>query len=573
MTAVPRRVLAILFSSCVLFSALTGTAHATITPSPATGVKVAVTSTSATISWKPATNASSYRVCLQEYAGQSPCARLSDRSAATTATFRNLAPTSGTDYYVVVYSYRGTERAATYRQGFNLAEPRPPAAPANIVRTVSAHALTVTWDAATGAKDYDVCLMTSSDATTCDKRSPRSTTRTATFTGLVPTHGTDYYVRVYAHNTAGSTGSIRYSFNLPVGGIAKATVVRESGTNKVRARWSAAVNAEQYQLQFGTNPSMTTGLRTYTVSAPSATLTRLTLGTTFHYRVRAVNGVVKGTWTTPTKFRMASNPTNVVVPTYNLCGQDKCVNSHNGMKRWTTRKAYAGRIARSTDAGVIATQESHDEDTRFGTELPGYALGAYYSAKSLFYDTAKYEKLRSGVITLNSTERKYAVWAQLRDLRTRTIFIAVDAHLQPFKGRRLDLMREAQTKKLIADLARANPNKYPVVYAGDYNSNKSNADQSRYPGGYDAPRKVFTAAGIPDAFDIAESKVNPTWNSANQAINPPLKHSDHVDHIYSDALIKVLQFKVILSLDGSRYATPFATDHNPVRATLRIPGR
>ena len=144
-------------------------------------------------------------------------------------------------------------------------------------------------------------------------------------------------------------------------------------------------------------PSMTTGLRTYTLSAPSATLTRLTLGTTFHYRVRAINRVVKGTWTTPTKFRMASSPTNVVVLTYNLCGQDKCVNSSNGMKRWTTRRTYAGRIARSSAAGVIATQESHDEDTRFGTQLPGYALGAYYSAKSLFYDTAKYEKLRSGV--------------------------------------------------------------------------------------------------------------------------------------------------------------------------------
>lgn len=571
MTAVPRRVLAILFASCVLSSALIGTADAAITPSPATGIKISPTTSSATISWKPATGAASYRVCLQEYADQTPCARTSARSASTTATFRDLVPTSGTDYYVVVYSYRGTERAATYRKGFNLTAPGP-GAPTNVVRTVSAHALTVTWAAAAGAKDYDVCLMTSDDPT-CARRSPRSTTRSATFSSLVPTGGTDYYVRVYAHNAAGSTGSIRYSFNLPVGATTKVTVARESGTSKVRARWAATVNAEQYQLQFGTNPSMTTGLRTYSVTAPSATLTRLTLGTTYHYRVRGINGVVKGAWTTPVKFRMASNPTNVVVLTYNLCGQDKCVNSSNGMKRWSTRKPYAGRIVRGASAGVIATQESHSEDTRFGTQLPGYALAAYYSAKSLYYDTAKYEKQRSGVITLNSTERKYAVWAQLRDLRTRTIFIVVDAHLQPYKGRRLDIMREAQTKKLISDLARANPNKFPVIYAGDYNSNKSNADQSRYPGGYDAPRKVFMAAGIPDAFDIAASKVNATWNSANQAKNPPLRHSDHVDHIFSDAAIKVLQFKVILSLDGSRYATPFATDHNPVRATLRVPGR
>lgn len=571
MTAVFRRVLAILFASCVLFSALTGTADAAVTPSPATGVKISVTTSSATISWKPATGAASYRVCLQEYADQTPCVRLSSRSAATSATFRSLAPTSGTDYYVVVYSYRGTARAATYRKGFNLAAPVP-GAPTSVVRTVSASSLTVTWAAAARARDYDVCLMTSDDPT-CARRSPRSTTRSATFTGLVPTGGTDYYVRVYAHNAAGSTGSIRYSFNLPVGAISKVTVVRESGTSRVRAQWAPAVNSERYQLQFGTDRAMTTGLRTYSLTGPSATLTRLPLGTTYFYRVRGINGVVKGAWTTPATFRMASDPTNVVVLTYNLCGQDKCVNSSNGMKRWSTRKPYAGRIARGSLAGVIATQESHSEDTRFGTQLPGYALGAYYSAKSLYYDTAKYERLRSGVITLSSTERKYAVWAQLRDLRTRTMFIVVDAHLQPYKGRRLDLMREAQTKKLIADIARANPNKFPVIYAGDYNSNKSNADQSRYPGGYDAPHKVFKAAGIPDAFDVAASKINPTWNSANQAKNPPLRYSDHVDHIYSDAAIKVLQFKVVLSLDGSRYRTPFATDHNPVRATLRVPGR
>lgn len=572
MSAVSRRVVAILFSSCVLLSAFAGPADAASAPSPATGVKVSATSSTATISWRPATGAVSYRVCLQEFADQSPCVRLSSRSTATTATFRGLAPTSGTDYYVVVYSYHGTKRAATYRKGFNLASTAP-SAPTDVVTTVSTHAVKTTWAAATDAKDYDVCLTTSRDATSCVHRSPRSTTRTATFSGLVPTGGTDYYVRVYAHNTSGSTGSAIRGFNLPVGTIASSTMARESGTSRVRARWAAGVNAEEYELQFGTNPSMTTGLKSYTVTNPSATLTRLTLGTTYHYRVRAINGVVKGTWTTPTKFRMASDPTNVVVATYNLCGQDKCVTKTNGMKKWSTRKPYAGKIARSTGAGIIATQESHDQDTRFGTQLPGYALGAYYSAKSLFYDTAKYERQRSGVITLNSTERKYAVWVQLRDRATRTVFVVVDAHLQPYKGRSKDLMREAQTKKLISDMARANPNKFPVIYAGDFNSNKSNADQSRYPGGFDAPLKVFQAAGIPDVFDSAETNVNGTWNSANQAINPPLRHSDHVDHIYADAAIEARQFKVIVSIDGSRYATPFATDHNPVRATLRIPGR
>src|SRR5689334_17192547 len=164
MTAVSRRVLAILFSSCVLFSAFTATADAATGPSPATGVKVTSTTSTATISWRPAVGAVSYRVCLQEFADQSPCARLSSRSTATTVTFRSLAPTSGTDYYVVVYSYHGTQRAATHRLGFNLAG-NAPSAPTDVVATVSVHSVKATWAAAAGAKDYDVCLMTSHDAT------------------------------------------------------------------------------------------------------------------------------------------------------------------------------------------------------------------------------------------------------------------------------------------------------------------------------------------------------------------------------------------------------------------------
>ncbi len=136
-------------------------------------------------------------------------------------------------------------------------------------------------------------------------------------------------------------------------------------------------------------------------------------------------------------------------------------------------------------------------------------------------------------------------------------------------------MREAQTRKLIRDVALINPNGFPVIYAGDYNSNSSNT-QSIYPGGFDAPHEVFTQAGIPDAFDIAETKINSTWNSANQAVNPPIRHSHHVDHIYLDKSIRVIEFKVIVSVTTSGektvYRTPFATDHNPVRATVLVPG-
>ncbi len=163
---------------------------------------------------------------------------------------------------------------------------------------------------------------------------------------------------------------------------------------------------------------------------------------------------------------------------------------------------------------------------------------------------------------------------QLRDRATRTVFVVVDAHLQPYKGRSKDLMREAQTKKLISDMARANPNKFPVIYAGDFNSNKSNADQSRYPGGFDAPLKVFTGGRHPRRVRQRRDQrqrgpgTAPTRRSTRRCGTRTTSTTST-----RTAAIEARQFKVIVSIDGSRYATPFATDHNPVRATLRIPGR
>jgi endonuclease/exonuclease/phosphatase family metal-dependent hydrolase len=574
MIATIRRACVLGVLSCVLSAAFVTAADAATAPPPATGLVAKTSWSTAVLTWKPAAGATSYRVCLQEYYQQSPCVRLSGTTSKTTATFASLAPTSGTDYYFVVYGYRDGARSASAPKGFNLATPPAPSAPTVTGRSVGFSTLTVTWARASYARQYSVCLMTDGpNDSTCLRSSPRSAARTASFTGLTPTGGTDYFFRVRAFNETGSSRSTSHTVDLRVGPIESITATKATDSARVSNVWAPAINAGTYQLQFATNSTMTSGLKTWTLSGTSATLTKLTIGTTYYYRVRGVNGAVSGPYTATKRIRVPSEPTRVVVLTYNLCGQDKCVNSSNGMKKWTTRKAYAGKMVRATASDIIATQESHNTDTRFGTELPGFGLAAYYSAKSLFYNTSKYDKLRSGVITLNSEERKYAVWAEFRDKITRTVFIVVDAHLQPYKGKTRDDMRAAQTTVLLRKTAVINPSKYPVVYAGDFNSNKSNADQTRYPGGYDAPLQVFTAAGIVDTFDTATTFVNRTWNSSNQAVNPPIKHSDHIDHIFVDPNITASQWKVVISLNGTNYATPFASDHNPIRAILTVPGR
>jgi len=242
------------------------------------------------------------------------------------------------------------------------------------------------------------------------------------------------------------------------------------------------------------------------------------------------------------------------------------------------RKHLAGAIVRGAGAGIIATQES-GLDTNLLSELPGYGMTTYKSAKSLFYDTSKYTALRSGWIQLNTTG-KYAVWAEFKDRLTGGRFIVGDAHLTPYKGATNDAVRSKETSVLISGIKRNNPEALPVVYAGDYNSNYSNV--KNYTGGFDAPRDRFAIAASPDAADITPAAMlfNYGWNSANQAYNPPKRSSNpvpygyHVDHIYLSPGIKSARWQVLIELnklDTSLYSTPFASDHNPVRATVIIP--
>jgi endonuclease/exonuclease/phosphatase family metal-dependent hydrolase len=572
MIATIRRACVLGVVSCVLSAAFVTAADAATAPPPTTGLVARTGTASAVLGWSPAKYATSYRVCLMEYKTEAPCVRLSGQTAATSLTLTGLKPTSGTDYFFKVYAYRGESRSVSAPKGFDLVVPTTPGTPTGITQRLSYTSLTISWSAAANARSYSVCLMTTPTTETCLRTSPRSATRSVTFTALRPTAGGDFYYRVYAYNYSASSRSAKHRVDLPVGAISSVTATK-GAAGTIDASWAAATNAGTYELQIANDSAMSTSLKTYTVTGTSVAPSGLTIGMSYAYRVRGLNGVRSGPYTPVRLLRLPSNPAKVNVLTYNLCGQDKCVTSSNGMKRWTIRKDYAGAIARGTGSGIIATQESHDEATRFGTELPGFGLAAYIHAKSLFYNKAKYDVLRSGTITLSSTERKYAVWAEFRDKVARTLFIVVDAHLQPYKGKTRDDMRLAQTKILLSRVAAANPKDLPVIYAGDYNSNKNNADQSRYPGGYDAPLKVFTSAGIPDAFVTADTLVAPSWNSGNQATNPPIKHGDHIDHIYVDPEISVQSWRVILSLNGSNYATPFASDHNPIRALLTVPGR
>jgi endonuclease/exonuclease/phosphatase family metal-dependent hydrolase len=446
-----------------------------------------------------------------------------------------------------------------------------PAVPTGLKATAStSSSVRITWSSTARAKTYRVCLMATATSTGCVRISTASSARTATFTGLTTRPGHDWYYRVHAYNGSHFTLSARLAFDLPVGAVTGFATGKVS-TTSITLSWAATTNASRYEVQWATSPGMTIDFNSKAVSTTGTSLTQLTPGVRYYYKVRGLNDAVKGGLTAVRAQTTPTAPFTTTIVTYNLCGQDKCREPAKNavLPAWSVRKPIAGAIARRADADIISTQESQDKDTHFITQLPGFAVASYESAKTLFYRTARFSKLRSGTITLDSTRKRYAVWAEFRDRTTRTRFIVADPHLEPYKGKAKDDLRSAQTKKLVAAIKAANPEKLPVVYAGDFNSNKNNAT---YPGGYDAPQKVFTAAGVADSFVTATSWINKTFNSGNQAINPPKKHSDDIDHIFISPTIKVNTWSVLVRITGSKYLTPFASDHNPVSAVLTVPG-
>lgn len=550
-------------------------AFAATTPARTTGLHASPTSSSVKLTWSAAKNAKSYSVCLVTSKTAKNCYRTTAKSTARTVTFTGLKPTGGKDYFFKVYAWNGSVHSTSSLVGFDLLPVIKPAAVTGIKQAVTSQSVTVTWAAARNATGYVVCLRDSTTSKTCAFSSPKSLTRKATFTALPPTSGTDYFYRVYSYHGSTSVYSATMHFDLPVGAI-PGFISSAHDKSSISFEWNAATSADTYVLQLATNANFTGTIKTATTYGLSYAFTSLVPGTTYYPRMQARNSGVPGAWLRARAETLPTDPFTAVVLTFNLCGQDKCVTADNKMKKWSTRKPLAGAIVRGTGADVIATQESSSKDTKFGTELPGFTLCRYYSAKSLFVRTAKYSVLRSGTITLDSKRGRYAVWCELQDKVTRTRFIASDTHLEPYKGLTRDNIRSLQTGQLLRDMVLVNPQKLPVVYAGDFNSNKANANQDSYPGGYDAPMKRFTAAGIPDSFDIADVLGYPTWNSSNQAENPPVKHSDHIDHIYIDSRIHANAWRVVISITttdtGSVYTTPFASDHNPVLAELVIPG-
>ena len=556
-------------------------------------VKVSSTTSSVELSWALVKGATHYTVCLKKEVKEADCFLTSPELTATNWKVVDLKPTKSVDYFATITAHDGTSAKTTKPIKVSL---KPEVPKEVVISSTTTSSVKVNWSAAANATGYKVCFKTTGHSKNCWKTSSMLKGNTYTLSKLKPTGGGDYYIEVVAYRGNATNKSTKVRADLKLGSV-KSPKVTATNHEGAKVTWPKTTNASNYAVLIADNAKMANPLKRTTTGSPSIEAFGLKPETTYYTQVIPYNSDIAGKASAPVAFTTEEPPPpiNVSVMSYNLCGGNQCFDKSNApifnaevkpgqpgvelpwFPTWLTREPLMRAFLQEIDVDIMAFQEDKAK-----IQIPGYTTAHHKSSKTLAFKSAKFAKLRSGYITMpaggSGMTVKYAVWAELKDKETGLRFIAVNPHLQYLKGKKYDDARKKQSLALLSELNKINPSGLPTVIAGDVNSNVTNTNQKNYPGGYDAPKQVFSAAGLLNTVMVAKSKIGAHYNTANQGykdFKPSIYKSNsfvHVDAIWVTPEITVEGWEQHIRLDptGLAYAEPFLSDHNPIAAKLAI---
>jgi len=167
---------------------------------------------------------------------------------------------------------------------------QPPPTPTGLTAAPGNTQAVLNWSASTGATSYNIYRSTTSNGEGTTAIQTGVATTTFTNTGL--TNGTTYFYKVAAVNGSGTSAQSSEVSVTPSSGIpATPTGLTASpGNAQVALSWSASSGASSYNIYRSTtsNGEGTTAIQTG-VTTTTFTNTGLTNGTTYFYKVAAVN--------------------------------------------------------------------------------------------------------------------------------------------------------------------------------------------------------------------------------------------------------------------------------------------
>jgi photosystem II stability/assembly factor-like uncharacterized protein/phosphodiesterase/alkaline phosphatase D-like protein len=332
---------------------------------PATSA-TSVTTSGFTANWSAATGATGYRLDVAtDVAFSSIVAGYNNLDVGDSITCAVTGQTPGTTYYYRVRALNAGGTSANSNVITVSTLPSTPNTPtATTATTITTSGFTANWNAVAGATGYHLDVATDaafSSIVAGYNDLDAGTAITYAVTGLNP--GTTYYFRVRALNAGGTSANsnvITVSTLPATPNTPTATTATSITTSGFTANWNVVVGATGYRLDVAMDVgfgSIVTGYNDLDVgNATAYPVTGQIPGTTYYYRVRAVNG--GGTSASSNVITVSTLPTAPNAPTAT-----------------TATSITTSGFTVSWNAAVGATRYHLDvaTDAAFGSIVTGYS--------------------------------------------------------------------------------------------------------------------------------------------------------------------------------------------------------
>lgn len=339
-----------------------GTPPPTTLPAP-TGLTAAPGDGQIVLTWAAVSGVTGYNV----YRGTSAGGEASSPIAANvpSPTLNDKGLTNGTAYFYKVAAVNANgpgekSKEASATPTTSTPPPVLPPAPSGLTAMPGDKQVMLAWTSVSGAASYKVFRGTSAGAESPTPVASGLPAPSFNDTGL--TNGITYFYRVAAVNAAGTGGLSNETSAKPAGMAgppAPAGLTATPGDKKVVLSWTAVSGATGYNVYRGTSAGGEAASPVASnVPAPTFTDTGLTNGTTYFYKVAAVNANGAGEKSNEASAKPAATPLPAPSGLTATPGDKQVVLSWNAVTGATGYNVYRGTSAGGEAANPVGANVS-----------------------------------------------------------------------------------------------------------------------------------------------------------------------------------------------------------------------